>query len=156
MSKINLIVRAVIIKDEHVLLSTPSDNNDRFSKHLHFLPGGHVEENESAIDALHRELKEEMGLTAVSESFLGGLECTWDNKGTIYHELNLLFRTEIDNLSLESPPKCVEPHIHFIWWPIKALDKTNLLPETLKEALPAMMDNANLYNRYFSQMLNVD
>jgi 8-oxo-dGTP diphosphatase len=153
MSKINLIVRSVIIKDNHILLSTPSDSNDRFAQDLTFLPGGHVEENEAAIDALKRELLEEMGLNSTSESFLGALECTWDNKGQIYHELNLLFLTTIENLSLENPPACVESHLKFIWCPIENIDKVNILPAKLKTMIPALLDDSNIHRRFFSQML---
>ncbi len=149
---INLIVRGVITHKNHILLSTTTDYNKEFAKGLYFLPGGHVDYNESAIDALKRELLEEMYLPTQKIKFIGALECSWDKKGNIYHELNLLYHVQFSNLSLNIPPKSSEPFIQFIWYPIQNLSSCNILPEQLKPMLQEFVKN-NDATLFYSQMI---
>ena len=51
--------RAVIIRDGRLLLVTAHD------KGYYWLPGGTVEDGESMVEALHRELAEELGVSAL-------------------------------------------------------------------------------------------
>ena len=48
-------VRAIIIKNRSVLLVTGHDAD------FYWTPGGGVEDGETIVDALHREIKEELG-----------------------------------------------------------------------------------------------
>jgi 8-oxo-dGTP pyrophosphatase MutT (NUDIX family) len=50
-------VRAIILKDKHVLLVTGHGAG------FYWTPGGKVENGESIIQTLHREIKEELGVT---------------------------------------------------------------------------------------------
>jgi ADP-ribose pyrophosphatase YjhB (NUDIX family) len=67
-------VRA-IVHDEHGRIALLHSTK----KHYHKLPGGGVEENESLIDALKRELREEIGCSAEIQGEVG----------TIFEERNL-------------------------------------------------------------------
>lgn len=138
---VNLIVRAVICHQDHILLSTTTKHNQEFAKDLFFLPGGHVDHNESAISALKREILEEMYLTVDDLSFAGALECSWNKKGRIYHEINLVYRVDISGLSLKRPPKSSEPFIQFVWRPLSKISEYKLLPHELIPMLQEIEKN---------------
>jgi ribose 5-phosphate isomerase B len=130
-SGINTIVRAVITHKEHVLLSTATGSNTQFTPGLYFLPGGHIDYKEPAIDALKRELKEEMDVLVDDVIFIGALECAWSRKENIYHELNLVYKVEVSDLNLENPPCSTEASIRFLWCPLSKLNNYKILPEKL-------------------------
>jgi len=52
------IVNAIILKDDKVLTVK---RNQQPWRGMYWLPGGHVENDEENIDALKREIKEELG-----------------------------------------------------------------------------------------------
>jgi 8-oxo-dGTP pyrophosphatase MutT (NUDIX family) len=52
--------RAIIIKDKQILLVNGHDAD------FYWTPGGGIEKNESALQALHRELQEELGVAIKS------------------------------------------------------------------------------------------
>lgn len=149
---VNLIVRAVIIYKDHVLLSTTTEINKEFALNLYFLPGGHVDYKESAISALKRELMEEINLVVDLAEFIGVLECTWNKKEKIYHELNLVYKVQAGGLSLETPPESSEPFIKFVWCPISKLSDYKILPEKLA---PIIQEAAHCQSKlnFYSQMV---
>ncbi|MCC6578916.1 MAG: NUDIX domain-containing protein [Phycisphaeraceae bacterium] len=146
-SSIELIVRGVWIHRSRLLVC-------RNRKHGHcFLPGGHVEFNEPARDALAREIREELGITLTPGPFLGATEAAFNQprprkgkdrkkhydtsdkppKLRRHHEVNLLFAltcpdTTLDPFTLDSR----EDHIQFLWaFPLDLLSPTpavSLLP----------------------------
>jgi len=148
---VNLIVRGVITHQNYILLSTTTRHNQEFAKDLYFLPGGHVNYNESASSALKREIFEEMHLQVKDLKFIGVLECSWDKKGAIYHELNLIYRVDIPNLSLSAPPKSSEPFIEFVWSPLSNLSDYRILPEQLNPMLQEIAKNSDTA-LFYSQM----
>ncbi len=149
---VNLIVRGVITCQSHILLSTTTQHNQEFAKDLYFLPGGHVDYNESAISALKREISEEMHLQVEDLNFIGVLECSWNRKGDVYHELNLVYRVDISNLSLNATPKSSEPFIEFVWCPLSSLSNYHILPEQLNSMLQEMVKNSDA-TFFYSQMM---
>lgn len=151
---INLIVRGVIVYNNHILLSKPTQLNTEFANGFYFLPGGHVEYNESAITALKREIYEEMKLQVKKSIFMGALECSWNKKGEIYHELNLVYYVEIPQLSLSVPPMSSEPFIEFIWCPLSDLSNYYILPEKFTSLLQEM-DIPEKKSFFYSQMLKL-
>lgn len=104
---VNLIVRAIIEYQDHILLTTTTKDNKNFDQGLFFLPGGHVEHNEPTLLALKQEIYEEMGLEFKNEQFVGALECSWNRKGSIYHEIYIIYKVQIDNLNIDFPPTAV-------------------------------------------------
>lgn len=152
MSDIHLIVRALIVKSNQILLLKPSQLNKDFSHELCFLPGGHVERGESAKHALKRELTEELGMDCAIEQCMGMLECTWNRKGSLYHELNLIFLVNEPSLSTNNPPSSKEKHIQFFWHPVDELKGLTLLPKTLIQAIPTWLKNQPVIPLLFSEM----
>lgn len=128
---VNIIVRAIITCDNHVLMSTPTSTNLNFSSDLYFLPSGHVDYNESVNDAIKREIYEEMDIVVGSFDFLGILECSWPRNGNIYHEINVIYRVTLPNITLDSPPTSTESAIKFVWCDLAKIDNYKILPEKL-------------------------
>lgn len=148
---VNLIVRAIIEFQDHILLTTATLENKNFDQGLFFLPGGHVEHNEPSLVALKREIFEEMGLETKDERFVGSLECSWDRKGSIYHEIDVIYKVNIDNLNLEKPPIALDHNFHqFVWKKIDEVQDLVILPHSLK----TIIANRNTQERMFlSEMI---
>lgn len=72
--KIHVLSRAVIIDQGNILLCKTLDLKINF----YFLPGGHIENGESARTSLLRELKEETGFDCQEKRFLGCLEYSFE------------------------------------------------------------------------------
>lgn len=102
-SKFHHIVRAVMIKDEKLLVA-------EYIGHHYFLPGGHVEIGESAENALKRELREELGVNCSIQQFLGVIENQWQDKEVLHHEINHIFEVESQDLHTDLTPKSSESH----------------------------------------------
>ncbi|MBW8309007.1 MAG: RpiB/LacA/LacB family sugar-phosphate isomerase [Candidatus Paracaedibacteraceae bacterium] len=151
---VNIIARAIITHKDHILLTTVTESNKEFASDLYFLPGGHIEYKESAIVGLKRELKEEMNVEVSSLEFAGVLECTWDRKGRIYHELNLVYKAEIPGLDLANPPQAVDHALHqFVWRPLSEIETYKILPETLTPLIIQATKIQESESLFFSQML---
>lgn len=67
-------VRAIIIKDNKLLVFFRRKLKDNKYITYYAIPGGHVEENESYEETVIRELKEEMNLDIEVVKYLGKLE----------------------------------------------------------------------------------
>lgn len=131
--QVEIIVRGVLIHGGNLLVC-------RNRKHGHlFLPGGHVDFNEPAGEALRRECVEELGVALAVGEFLGVCEAAFDQvkgKGTSrHHEINLVFKlltpAGFDPHTLRSQ----EDHIAFDWLPLDRLPATKLLPTGISELI---------------------
>ncbi len=125
-SSIHVLARALIIQDDTVLVCKHKTN--------HFLPGGHVENGESLIDALEREFVEELGnFPHSTPTHIGVCENQFDFKdGLIQHEINHIFVTEVDPvINFESK----ESFLSFEKVKISDFSSVDLLPTQLKRAL---------------------
>jgi len=127
---IEIIVRGVLVIDEWVLLchSAGADNT--------FLPGGHIEFNESAPDALLREMKEETGLAIEADRLLGVVEHAFVQQGVQHCEVNLVFEMSADGLNPRVAPASRETKISFRWARTDALAEEQLEPKPLQRLLP--------------------
>lgn len=156
--RINPIARIVIEKDGYILLTSATENNSRFTPEYHFLPGGHIEHTECARDAIVREMQEEFeGSEKVKNiSFLGVLECVWDNDVEPYHEINIVFKGEIDDIDVNNPPKSKEEHIKYGWYKLYDLPSLNLLPKAFPILIPIWISEevVNLNGRFFTEIVD--
>ncbi len=70
---IHVLSRGVIVDQGHILLAyDPRPQPYHYyelNRHFYYLPGGHIDFQESAENALIREIKEETGLDATIEQF---------------------------------------------------------------------------------------
>ena len=131
--QVEIIVRGVLIHAGKLMVC-------RNRKHGHiFLPGGHVDFNEPASQALQRECVEELGVALAVGEFLGACEAAFDqvkSKGVSrHHEINLVFQLVIpagfDPQSLRSQ----EEHIAFDWLAVTQLADVKLLPMGIEQLI---------------------
>ncbi|MBM3631842.1 MAG: NUDIX domain-containing protein [Alphaproteobacteria bacterium] len=89
---------------------------------FYYLPGGHIECQESAENALIREIKEGTGLDAEIEKLLGIIEHAWNFPGDEVcchtHEINWVFKIHSTSLSFADTLPHKEDHVRFNRYPL--------------------------------------
>ena len=130
---IETLVRGVCVKRGQLLVcqSKGAENT--------YLPGGHVEFGERAGDSLVREIREELGVTAMTGAFLGAVEHAFRQKGERHCEINLVFALGIPDLDPGTDPSACEDWITFRWIPVDRLGRHHLEPAPLRKLIPAWM-----------------
>lgn len=68
------------------------------------------------------------------------LECTWQNKDSFYHEINIVYLADIEKFDINNPPISKENYVKYNWFPIKSLNSLNLLPKTFTYEIPKWLD----------------
>jgi len=130
------ISRAIIIKEDRILLAR------QIGSDYTFLPGGHIEFGETAEEALHREMYEELGISGKCGKFICTVENIFsDAKGKKCHEIALyyLYHPEIKNANDSFESK--EPHLEFFWADIEELENLNIKPEILDRLIQKLSLN---------------
>ena len=122
-----VIARAVVLREGAVLLV------QEIAQGYWFFPGGHVEAGETPEEALVRELREELDVTASVENSLGEVENRWLHDGVEHHEVNHVFVTTID----AADPVSQEPHLAAGWIDVDQLDVTDVRPRVLADLVLA-------------------
>lgn len=115
---IETIARGVALKDGKLLLCRAKGAKSTY------LPGGHIEFGETGAEALVREVKEELGVSAKAGEFLGVVENCFDQHGKRHAEINLVYRLELADF----PDVSQEDWITFEWCDRANLAAANLLP----------------------------
>ena len=131
-------VSAIILNKEEnkILLFNVKERN------FYLLPGGKLNEKETSLNAIKRELIEELDfsdlsfeLKAISEEFV-------NDKNIFNQQINLIYKTiykeEINNNIIESKEG---DWCFFEWININDLDNINVYPKNIKEILNT--DNIN-------------
>ena len=131
MPAIHLLGRIALISNGHILLAHGIGAENTF------LPGGHVEYNETVKNAILRELREEISGEVQVERFIGVVEQSFEYGGQPYHELNLLFSGRLLNFNYTQIPESLESHLEFYWQRIDKLKEVNLLPPALLTIIPS-------------------
>jgi len=130
----HLRVRGVILQNNKLLVA-----RSRNGKYV-FLPGGHVEGNESLIYALKREFQEEANLKCKIKSYLGLIEHDYSRDNVKHFELNHIFEVDAANFPL-SKVESMEPHLEFLWVETNKLEEVNLQPYPLVELIKNYAQN---------------
>ena len=138
---LNYRVAGVCIQDGHVLLHR--DDKDDFW----VMPGGRPRLFESSLDALVREMKEEITTHVEVLRLLWVVENFFEYVGERMHEISLYYQML---LSEESPYRDVQMDftgqegdvtLLFSWFQIEEIERVRLLPTFLRNALGALPDS---------------
>lgn len=146
--EIHVLTRGVLIDKGHILLCKTVGIENNF----YFLPGGHVELDESAQDGLIREMLEETGKNITITRFLGCLEHIFKPKTPIchHHEYNLIFEIACSDLSADVQPTQCEEHVELHFIPLSDLGTIPLHPSSLATQLFVWLENKpNLFETFF-------
>ena len=125
---IETIARGVCVRDGKVLLCRAKGAKTSY------LPGGHIEFGEKAVQALVREIKEETGLDSRAGKFLGVNENSFLQNGERHCEINLVYALELDPPGAEVVS--AEDWIEFFWCGLDELDTAAVLPVDIVELIP--------------------
>ncbi len=133
-SHIHLIARGFLMHGEKIVLCKVKDAK------WFFLPGGHIEDGESATAALLRELHQEIGMGNYKiTSFVGVCENIFPLENDIFqHEINIIFKVDVPQ---EVQINTKENHIEFLSIAKKDLKDYRILPASLKKGLLEWLDN---------------
>jgi len=124
--QIEIISRVFILVGNKVLLCRQVGGD------YYFLPGGHVGFGESAMEALMREIKEELGILVKNLSFIGIVEHSYkDSSQKKHHEINLVFSGHAEEKNFQSR----EDHIEYVLKDLKSFARERILPIALRDAL---------------------
>ncbi len=133
-SHIHSVARGFLVRGEEIILCRVKDAK------WFFLPGGHIEDGESARTALLRELHEEIGNGDYKiNSFIGVCENIFPlEEDVLQHEINIIFEVDVPN---ELKVNTKEDHIEFVSIAKNNLKDYKILPTTLKDGLIEWLEN---------------
>jgi ADP-ribose pyrophosphatase YjhB (NUDIX family) len=99
--------------------------------------GGSVEFGELVQDAVHREIREELGCDLIAVSLAAVLENRFILNEVAGHEIDFVFRGDLADVSLydrESIPILDVPGLDAVWWSPETR-RSRLVPEGVRELL---------------------
>lgn len=128
MAGIECIARGIVEEDGKILVCRGKGLPN------YFFPGGHVEEGESAPEALIREIKEELGEDGEVRKFLGASENKYQTKRGGVHEINLVYEV---SLVSDGERTSKEDHLEFTWLTHDELRDATVFPLSLRDAVLA-------------------
>ncbi|KKQ21741.1 MAG: NUDIX hydrolase [Candidatus Wolfebacteria bacterium GW2011_GWC1_37_10] len=127
-SHIHSIARGLLVSGEEIILCRVRDAK------WFFLPGGHIEDGESARATLLRELREEIGTSDYKiTSFVGICENIFPLEDNVsQHEINIIFKVDVPQ---EVQMNNKEDHIEFVNISVNDLKNYKILPAALKDGV---------------------
>lgn len=103
---------------------------------IYLLPGGKVSQKEKSLEALKREIKEELGYDNIEYKFLGVSEEFVKDKGFYNQQIDLIYQGIYKDDILENNFKGLEGDwINFEWIDINKLDNYDIHPQSIKQAI---------------------
>ena len=133
-SHIHSIARGFLVRGEEIILCRVKGAG------WFFLPGGHIEDGESARVTLLRELHEEIGTGNYKvTSFVGVCENIFPlEEGISQHEINIIFKVDVPQ---EIQLNTKEDHIEYVGVAKKNLRDYKILPAALKDGILEWLEN---------------
>lgn len=130
-------VAAVIVQEDKFLIQQIEGYD------YYILPGGHVSLGESSLEALQREVKEEVGcdIDINQSKFFCFHENFYDKNGRTEHWIENYFMVKpkvllpTENWDIEENDKGEIKLLHFKWVSIEELEKLDLKPTSIKKLL---------------------
>lgn len=123
---------------------------DKYGKDKYCLPGGTVNLGESSIDAVKRELKEEIGYDFEIDKLMGVIENFYTNFKNVkthciefYYKVNIKNQSDIDNIDLdrvENDHGFILNH-HYKWIDIDKIGEYSIVPKKINEILKNNVEN---------------
>jgi 8-oxo-dGTP diphosphatase len=149
--KIHVTTRAAVIDQGHLLVCKTTDLEQNF----YFMPGGHIEHNETAEHALLRELEEETGSKGKIKRLLGVLEYIFEPGHSSIchnHEYSFYFEAELDDIKFDTVLPKIESNVDLMWIKLENLKTLDFRPEPLMELLPKWLER-EIDNAFYSKVL---
>jgi 8-oxo-dGTP pyrophosphatase MutT (NUDIX family) len=120
--RIRAIAVALVVRDDHVLaeIYTANERHEAFAR----LPGGGIDFGESAQDAVRREVREELGLTAGRVRLRAVSENIFDRGGRRGHEVVHVFDVggpDFQTLPLDAELPVLDSHTTVRWISLDAV-----------------------------------
>lgn len=124
-SRFELTARAIIIRNGRILLFRMK------GAHWYYYPGGHIEFRERAEDTLRREIREELGVSVRTASYIGTLENFFFENRYWHHALELVFIVSVSG----NPQHAREDHEECAWVPLARYRTLDVRPRALTTAV---------------------
>lgn len=137
MAEIELIVRAIIVRNDKILLCKNIKGEGYY-----FLPGGHIENSESPETALERELFEEIGRNPKKVKKVVKVDNTYTHDDETIIETFYIYLVALDNYK---NIKSKEDHLLFDWIPVNDLERVDFKP---RQAIKDILTGIEV-NKYF-------
>ena len=135
------VVGILFDENDRVLIQMVADNP------FYCLPGGRVELGESSLEAVKRELEEELGFDVTVEKPLFYLENFFTRaNGSKVHEVGIFFKVTStvapkENWEVVENDKGVLKTLRYKWVTMKELETEDVRPAFLKEKLLNLSEN---------------
>ncbi len=105
-------------------------------RNIYLIPGGKVAQKETSIDAIKREIKEELGFEISDLSLLAVSEEFVNDKGYYNQQINFIYQGTYNETITKAKFKGLEGEwINFEWVDINPLDNYRVYPTSLKEII---------------------
>ncbi|HIQ23828.1 MAG TPA: NUDIX domain-containing protein [Pyrodictium delaneyi] len=136
--------RCIIMRDGLILVQLSKKGD------FYRLPGGRVRPEETVLQGLQRELREELGISNISEAKLAFIvESFYRRRSGIVHEIGFYFICRLGDAEIK--PR--EEHLKLRWVRPDELDVNNFRPSALAKYLRRLHDGGDVYPQY---IINVD
>ena len=121
---VKVVARCIFIRGSELLVQV-SKKGDRYR-----LPGGSVNDTETIIECLKREMYEELGVNIEVGKLLYIVESFYKKKNKIVHEIGFYFLCRFADKENENITS-KEKHVEINWTPLDQLEETKFRPPIL-------------------------